>query len=127
MDGLGVTLESLLDAALHDSKELEALVRKTRDLDHVRLLLDVVSCQQFLSMERLVFAWVSALWGSVRDLLLLDIGDHSPDAAFDGRIQAMLNRLARLMARDPSRIPNQPPRPKNRPDDLDDRLGRSLL
>jgi hypothetical protein len=123
----GVSLEGLLTAAAGSPEELEALVRRTRNQDHARHLLDVVRSQTFLSLEPLVSAWLSAVWDSVRDLLQLDLNGRGPGALFEGRIKAMLNRLARLIARTPSRIPKLPPRPKDPPDDLDGTLRRSIL
>src|SRR5207248_3543659 len=62
----GVTLECLLTTALENPDALEALVRQTRCQDHASLLLDVVRCQVFLSLEQLVAAWLSAVWDSIR-------------------------------------------------------------
>lgn len=123
----GVTLERLLSTALNRPDELEAVVRQTRNQVHACLLLDIVRCQSFLSLEQLTLAWLSAVWDSVHDLLQLDLSDHAPNAAFDGKIRVMLNRLARLIAQKPTRIPNLPRCPKDPPDDLDRTLGQSIL
>jgi hypothetical protein len=124
----GVTLECLLTTAFANSDALEALVQKTRYQDHANLLLIIVRCQAFLSLEQLVKAWLSAVWDSIHDLLQLDLSSHAHDSSFDDRIREMLDRLARLIARNPSRIPNRPRRSGDQPpDDLDDTLRRSIL
>jgi hypothetical protein len=124
----GVPLQCLLTTAINSPGDLENLVRQTRCQDYATLLLDVVRCQRFLSLEPLVAAWLSAVWESIRDLLQLDLSGHAPDDAFDARVGAMLNRLARLIARNPSRIPRRPPRPNDQPPaNLDDALERSML
>jgi hypothetical protein len=126
----GVTLECLLTTALHNPDALEAIVQQTRLQEYACLLLDVVRArpQDFLSLEQLVAAWLWAVWGAVRDLLQLDLNGHANDASFGARIEAMLNRLARLMACNPTRIPRRPRRPDGQPpDDLDDTLNSSIL
>ncbi len=128
MANLGVPLERLLTTAYENPNELEALVRQARYQEYARVLLDVVRCQLFLSLEQLIAAWLSALWDPIRDLLQLDLSCHAQDPSFEAKIRAMLHRLARLIARDPSRIPNRPRRSDELPpDDLDDTLGRSIL
>jgi hypothetical protein len=124
----GATLECLLTTAFANSDALEALVRQTHHQDYASLLLNIVWCQVFLSLEQLVKAWLSAVWDSIRDLLQLDLSGHAHDSSFDARIRVMLDRLARLIARNPSRIPNRPCRSSDQPpDDLDDTLRRSIL
>jgi hypothetical protein len=123
----GVTLECLLTTALDNPDELEPLIRQTRNQEHACLLLQVVRCQRFLSLEQLVFAWVLAVWDSIHDLLQLNLNGHALDASFEDKVRGMLNRLARLIARNPTRIPKLPPRPKNPPNNLDGTLGQSIL
>jgi hypothetical protein len=124
----GVTLECLLTTAFQNPDALEDLVRQTRCQEYAGLLLNVVRCQVFLSLEQLVAAWLSAVWDSIRDLLWLDLSGHAHDSSFDARIWTMLQRLARLIACDPSRIPKRPRRRDEQPpDDLDDTLRRSIL
>jgi hypothetical protein len=123
----GVSLERMLDTAMHRPDELERMVRQTGYQDAARWLLEVVRCQQFLSLEQLVRAWLTAVWDFVRGQIQLDICEQPPSAEFDARIRAMLDRLARLIAENPTRIPKRLPSPRDRPDDLDDTLGHSLL
>jgi hypothetical protein len=127
IDARGVPFDRLLSTAYEAPCDLEALVRQTRYQDHAKLLLDVVRCQAFLSFKQLIAAWLSAVWDSVRDLLQIDLCDHTRDFTFEARIRSMVRRLARLMARNPSRIPGRPRRSDDdAPDDLDDLLGRSI-
>ena len=123
-----VTLEGLLTVALERPADLEALVRQTRNHDHARVLLDVVRSRQFLSLDQLVFAWLAAVWDSIRDQLRFDLAAGPPTAAFEVGVRAMLGRLARLITANPTRIPNLPRRrPTDDGDDLDDLLNRPLL
>lgn len=127
-DRRGVTLEGLLTAALDRSADLEALVRQTGHQDHARVLLEVARSQPFLSLEGLVFAWLEAIWDSIRDQLCFDLAAGTPTAAFNACVRAMLCRLARLIAANPTRVPSRPRRsPTDEGDDLDDFLNRPLL
>lgn len=124
----GVTLERLLTAALAQSADLEALVRQTRHQPYACVLLDVARAEQFCSLEGLVFAWLEAIWDSIRDQLCLDLAAGSPTASFQASVRAMLCRLARLIAANPTRVPSRPRRrPTDDGDDLDDLLNRPLL
>lgn len=124
----GVPLDCLLTTALERPEDLETLVRQTRNEDYACLLLEVVRNQSFLSLEHLTPAWLSAVLDSVRDSLQLDLNGHSMDTAFNGKIDAMLDRMARLIAQNPSRIPPRPRTAAGRPsDDLGTTLGKSLL
>lgn len=123
----GVTLECLLTTALNRPAELEALVRRTQNQDHARVLLEVVRAGQFASLEQLVLAWLAAIWDSIRDQIRLDLAAGPPTAAFHASMRAMLSRLARLIDANPTRIPNLPRRTTDEGDDLNDFLNRPLL
>lgn len=125
----GVTLEGLLTTALERPCDLEALVRQTRNQDFARVLLEVARSQAFLSLEQLVLAWLTTVWDSIRDQLLLDLAAGPPPTAFEADVRAMLGRLARQIANNPTRIPPLPPRRRgtDKGDDLDDLLNRPLL
>lgn len=128
MSRRGVSLERLLTTAFESPSSLEELVGQIGFQIYAGLLLDVVRCQAFLSLEQLVAAWLWAVWDRIRDMIQLDLGGHADDNAFDAKIRGMVERLARLLAQHPSRIPKRPSRSDDQPpDNLDDTLGRSIL
>src|SRR5439155_10300587 len=94
----GVPLERLLTTAYDAPGDLETLVRQASFQEHASLLLNVVRTHRFLSLERLLVAWLSAVGDPIRDLRQLDLCSNGHDSSFDANVRTMLNRLGSLIA-----------------------------
>ena len=123
---MGLDPSRLFDTALNDPRALRDLIRQAANDQNAQLLRDVAAEIEDANMETLICKFLHAVWDDVEGQLQINRRENAMSIAFIGKVQRMLNRIARGLLNNPSRFPNRPSR-NELPLDLDTLLGESLL
>jgi hypothetical protein len=116
----------LFAAATGNQERFDTLIRRTNNNAFAQLLRDVARSLDAPTISELVRAFLSAVWDIARDEMQIDCRDDGQSPEFVEQVDAMLERMARLLL---GNLSNFPPRPRRTgpPKDLDSQLGDNLL